>query len=84
MHHPDYLARDDKDVHLQIDFQWILARIMASNDNEKYDVKGEETENITPETTNDYVETGIDLEYERKLMLVPVSVKTRNQRSNVI
>lgn len=59
---------------------------MASNDKEAYDVKGEveESENITPETTNNYVESGIDLEYEKKLMLVPVSAKVRNQNSNTI
>lgn len=59
---------------------------MASNDREAYDVKGEveESENITPETTNNYVESGIDLEYEKKLMLVLVSAKVRNQNSNTI
>lgn len=59
---------------------------MASNDKEAYDVKGEveESENITPETTNNYVESGIDLEYEKKLMSVLVSAKVRNQNSNTI
>lgn len=43
---------------------------MASSDKETYDVKGGETENITPETTIDYAESGINLEYEKKLMSV--------------
>lgn len=42
---------------------------MASSDKETYDVKGGESEHITPETTNDS-ESGINLEYEKKLMSV--------------
>lgn len=49
---------------------------MASSGKEVYDIKGEleESENITPKTTNNYVESGIDLEYEKKLMSVLSSI----------